>query len=174
MGVDGEFLETSSNMGGNQETWNPANTDGNQGMTNGKGKGDDNQQPRSNAIERAKEDGRQAARRMLDMMHARSMMDDKAVTKIMKKPASKRSMGEAMTDTKIIKKPAAKLTKAKKSVGKGKVKVAFFTKFCIFSCGLFLHDPQSPGGGTTNNTTTEDASLLNKVAQVKAASSKGK
>ena len=129
MGVDGEFLETSSNMGGNQETWNPANTDGNQGMTKGKGKGDDNQQPRSKALARAEEDGRQAARRMLDMMHARSMMDDKAVTKIMKKPASKRSMGEAMTDTKIIKKPAAKLTKAKKSVGKGKVKVAFSPSF---------------------------------------------
>ena len=147
MGVDGEFLETSSNMGGNQETWNPANTDGNQGMTKGKGKGDDKQQPRSNALERAAEDGRQAARRMLDMMHARSMMDDKAVTKIMKKPASKRSMGEAMTDTKIIKKPAAKHSKAKKSVGKGKVKVAFSPSFASSVVVCFCMTLKVLGGG---------------------------
>ena len=62
-------------------------------------------------------------------------MDDEAVPVIMKKPASKKSMdhnlvgSEAMTDTKIIKKPAAKLTKAKKSVDKGKVKVAFSPSF---------------------------------------------
>ena len=100
-----------------------------EGKTNGKGKGkgDDNQQHRLNALQRAKEEGRLAARRMLDRYD--NIFGNEAVTntKIIKKAPLKKTTDQAMTNTKIIKKPAAKLTTAKKSVGKGKVKVACFS-----------------------------------------------